>query len=256
MTLINLNADLGESFGPYKMGEDETLLTSITSANVACAYHGGDPVVMHQTIKLAKKNNVSIGAHPSFPDLQGFGRRPMTLSPHEVYTMVIYQIGALQAMAASLGETVTHVKPHGALNNMACEDADLAHTLCKAVKDIDSGLIFLAPALSQLSKEGKKAGLCVAEEIFADRAYTDKGTLVNRKIKGAVIHDKTECTNRVLDMIDQGGIVTLNGQLLKTDIHSICVHGDTISACETAEHLKHGLLKQGLDIKRLDEMDL
>jgi len=256
MTSINLNADLGESFGAYTIGNDAALLTSINSANIACGFHAGDPMVMQKTVALARENKVSIGAHPSFPDLQGFGRRMMALSHAEVYAMTAYQIGALMAISSTQGREVTHVKPHGALNNMACEDADLADAICRAVRDIHKDLIFLAPALSALSSVGKRLGLRVAEEIFADRAYTDEGTLVSRKEKGAVLHDPEDCLNRVLTMIDKGALVSINGKILETEIHSICVHGDTPTACDTAAHIKQGLAAEGLTLKPLTEMGL
>ncbi len=256
MKSINLNADLGESFGTYTIGDDKRLFGSITSANIACGFHAGDPLVMQKTVQVSKDKGVSIGAHPSFPDLQGFGRRVMQMSLDEVYAMVTYQIGSLMGIARSQGMKVTHVKPHGALNNMACEDAMLAEAICQATKDVDNNLIFLAPALSELSSEAKKSGLRTAEEIFADRAYTDKGTLVPRSQPGAVIDDVDECLKRILDMLDQGGIITRAGNVLPTPIHSICVHGDTSSACENAEKLKSGLIANGYDLLTLDQMNL
>ncbi len=256
MQTLNLNADLGESFGTYKIGDDETLLKTISSANIACGYHAGDPLVMRKTVKYALENGVSLGAHPGFPDLQGFGRRAMQLSLDEVYSMTVYQIGALQAFAATFGARVTHVKPHGALNTLACDDEDLAATLATAVYEVNRDLIFLAPALSKLSLAGKRKGLSVAEEIFADRAYTDKGTLVSRKIGGAVIHDAETCLNRTLDMVDKGGLVTQAGKVLKTEIHSICVHGDTPQASTSAAFIRDGLIKNGISILPLDKMNL
>lgn len=254
MTAINLNADMGESFGAYTIGADEALLNSVKSANIACGYHAGDPVVMQKTVKNALAKGVSLGAHPGFPDLQGFGRRPISMALNEVYAMTVYQIGALMGVAQSQGGRVSHVKPHGALNNMACEDAALADILCKAVKDIDKDLIFLAPALSELSKAGKRAGLRVAEEIFADRAYTQTGSLVSRKVDGAVIHDAQTCLNRVLEMVDKGALISIDGTILETPIHSICVHGDTPQACETAAYILNGLNESGLNVLTLDAM--
>lgn len=256
MTQINLNADMGESFGAYTIGADDKLLDSITSANIACGFHAGDPVVMQNTVKNALEKGVSLGAHPGFPDLQGFGRRPMHMSRAEVYAMITYQVGALMGVAQSKGGKVTHVKPHGALNNMACEDADLSNAICQAVADMDKDLIFLAPALSELSAASKRAGLRTAEEIFADRAYTDKGTLVSRKIKGSVIHDSQACLNRVLDMVEKGALVSLEGKVLPTPIHSICVHGDTPAACESAAFILQGLKDNGLDVMALDQMKI
>ncbi len=256
MTKINLNADLGESFGAYRMGDDERLLQSISSANIACGFHAGDPVVMQKTVACAIEHKVSVGAHPGYPDLQGFGRRAMNMSQEEVYAMVVYQIGALSAFAATMQAKVSHVKPHGALSTLACEDAELAEVISRAVKAVDRELILLAPALSELSTAGKKTGLCVAEEMFADRAYTDKGTLLSRKIEGSVIHDAKECLERTLEMVERGGLITHEGKLLKTEIHSICVHGDTPQACESAAYIKAGLQENGLQVVPLDQMEL
>ena len=184
---INLNADLGESFGAWTMGDDRALLGIVGSANVACGFHAGDPLVMTETVRLAREAGVSIGAHPAFPDLQGFGRRAMRLSARELGAVVTYQVGALIGVAQAQGLRVTHVKPHGAMNNLACEDAAMAATIAGAVKAIDTRLILLAPALSQLAVAGRAAGLRVADEIFADRAYTDEGNLVPRGQPGAVL---------------------------------------------------------------------
>ncbi len=253
---INLNADMGESFGAYSMGNDEALFNSINSANIACGFHAGDPVVMQNTVARAITHKVSLGAHPAFPDLQGFGRRPMKLTDQEVYAAMVYQIGALSGVAKSQGAMVTHVKPHGALNNMACEDAALSAVICKAIRDVDLNLIILAPALSELSSEGKKAGLTVAEEIFADRAYTESGTLVNRQEKGAVIHDADQCLDRILNMLEAGGIITQKGTLLPTRIDSVCVHGDTPGACDVAHYIQQGFAEKGLELLPLDRMSL
>jgi UPF0271 protein len=251
---INLNADMGESFGAYQMGADETLIKSIQSANIACGFHGGDPVVMMKTLVFAKENDVSVGAHPSFNDLQGFGRRKMKLAPKELYAILTYQIGALMGSAQTMGLRLSHVKPHGAMNNMACEDYDMSLIIAKAVHDVDQDLILLAPVLSELSKAGKDKGLRVGEEIFADRAYEEDATLVARSKEGAVLHDPAVCLDRVLRMLDQKGIITQSGSVLACDIHSICVHGDNAEACQTAAFLKEGLLGAGYDLRRLDEM--
>ena len=184
---INLNADLGESFGAWTMGRDEEMLQLVDSANVACGFHAGDPLVMRQTVATAKRQGVSVGAHPSFPDLQGFGRRRIDMAPTEVEAMVVYQIGALQGIAAAEGHRVTHVKPHGALNNLACENLDLARCIARAVRAAGVELL-LAPALSALVAAGHEAGLQVVEEIFADRQYTDDGNLVPRSQPQAMVH--------------------------------------------------------------------
>lgn len=242
---INLNADLGESFGAYRMGDDAALMQIIGSANVACGFHGGDPAVMADTVRLARAAGVSIGAHPSYPDLQGFGRRAMHFSAGELSAMVIYQVGALMGMAQSQGVRVSHVKPHGALNNMACEDAALAATVARAVRDVDRSLILLAPALSKLSQAGREAGLKVADEIFADRAYRDDGHLVPRNQPGAVLTTSEDCLAHVLRMLERGGIVSAGGRLLPTAFHSVCVHGDSAHAVATASAVRAGLLAAG-----------
>ena len=245
MTTLNLNADLGESFGAWTMGEDEALLRVVGSANIACGFHAGDPLVMRKTVRTALAAGVSLGAHPAYPDLQGFGRRPMLMSAAEVEATVIYQIGALAGMAAAEGGRITHVKPHGALNNQACEDAALADAIARAVRAVDRELILLAPALSHLLAAGERAGLPVAAEIFADRAYTDAGTLAPRREPGAVLHGADAVVAHVTRMLDAGGLVARSGKVLPTAMHSICVHGDTPGAAANAERLRRLLLEAG-----------
>jgi 5-oxoprolinase (ATP-hydrolysing) subunit A len=251
---INLNADLGESFGAWRMGDDRALLGIVGSANVACGFHAGDPLVMRETVRLALEAGVSIGAHPAFPDLQGFGRRTMQLSARELEAVVIYQVGALIGMAQAQGHRVSHVKPHGAMNNMACEDAAMAATIAGAVKAVDADLILMAPALSQLAAAGRAAGLRVADEVFADRAYSDDGNLVPRSRPGAVLHDSAECLAHVLRMLESGGIVAASGKLLPCSFHSICVHGDNAHAVATAAAVRDGLLAAGHRLKTLPEL--
>lgn len=251
---INLNADLGESFGAWRMGDDRALLGIVGSANLACGFHGGDPLVMTETVRLAGEAGVSLGAHPSFPDLQGFGRRAMQLSTRELAAVVTYQVGALMAIAQAQGQRVSHVKPHGAMNNMACEDAAMAATIAGAVKAIDPRLILLAPALSQLAAAGRAAGLRVADEVFADRAYTEDGNLVPRSMPGAVLHGSADCLAHVLRMLERGGIVTLTGQRLPCDFHSICVHGDSPHAVATAAAVRDGLIAAGHRLRALPEL--
>ncbi|MFT4727041.1 MAG: UPF0271 protein [Granulosicoccus sp.] len=243
--LLNLNADLGESFGPWPMGDDANLLNVVNSANIACGFHAGDPAVMAKTINLADAANVSIGAHPGFPDLQGFGRRPMHIPNDELTAIIQYQLAALEGMGKMLGLPMTHVKPHGALNNMACEDRTMADVIVSAVKSYNSDLIFLAPVLSKLADAAKDAAFTVALEVFADRAYTDTGSLVSRRKPGAVIDTAEGCINQVLAMIEAGGVITETGATLSTDFHSICVHGDNAHAVETARLIKNVLLSQG-----------
>jgi UPF0271 protein len=254
MTPINLNADLGESFGAWTMGSDAALLQVIHSANIACGFHAGDPVVMRETVRLAIANSVSLGAHPSFPDLQGFGRRVMQLSPRELEATILYQVGALQAMAAAEGGRVTHVKPHGALNNMACADEAMAATVAQAVKALDRNLILLAPALSALERAGEAAGLRVAREVFADRTYQADGQLTPRSQPGSVLHDAADCVQHVQRMLDAGGIVTADGQRLPTPIHSICVHGDGPGAVAAAQAIRSALEAAGHRLAGLPEL--
>lgn len=254
MKLINLNADVGESFGAWTMGEDAALLQVICSANIACGFHAGDPLVMRQTVHTALAAGVSLGAHPAYPDLQGFGRRPMKLAPAELEAMILYQVGALAGIAAAEGGRLSHVKPHGALSNQACEDADLAWAVVRAVRAFDRDLILLAPVLSELYRAGEAAGLPVAGEIFADRAYTDAGMLVPRNQPGAVIHDDHAMVEHVLCMLDAGGLVSQSGTLLPATMDSICVHGDTPGAVAGARHLRHALKAAGWQLAGLAEV--
>ena len=251
---LNLNSDLGESFGAWSMGSDDAMLRIVNSANVACGYHAGDPLVMCKITKLAKDCSVSIGAHPGYPDLQGFGRRRMDIPLAELEAMLIYPVGALAGMAAAEGGRVTHVKPHGALNNQACEDAALADAVARAVKAIDPSLILLAPVLSELHFAAERAGLQVAGEIFADRAYTDRATLVPRGQPGAVIHDHDQLVTHVLRMLDAGGVVSQSGKVLPTAMDSICVHGDTLGAVDSARHLREALEARGWTVGTLPEV--
>lgn len=251
---INLNADCGESFGAWRMGEDAALLPIVRSANIACGFHAGDPLVMRTTVRTALAAGVSLGAHPGYPDLQGFGRRPMKMAPAELEAALLYQIGALAGIAAAEGARLTHVKPHGALNNQACEDAALAETVARAVKAFDRELILLAPALSELATAGERAGLRVAAEIFADRAYTERGTLVPRGQPGAVIHDPATLIEHVLRMLDAGGIVAQSGRVLPTAMHSVCVHGDTLGAVDCARALRAAIEAEGGSLLTLPEM--
>ncbi len=253
MRRLNLNADLGESFGAWYMGSDEALLGIVGSANIACGFHAGDPLVMRRTVRQALDAGVSLGAHPAFPDLQGFGRRNMNIPAAELEAMLIYQIGALAGIAQAEGGVLTHVKPHGALNNMACEDAALAATVARAVRAFDPSLILLAPALSQLQQAGGAAGLPVGVEVFADRAYTDAGNLVPRSQPGAVLHSADECVAHVLRFVDAGGIVCASGKVLKTPFHSICVHGDGPAAVAAAAAIRAALAAAGVSLGTLPQ---
>ena len=238
---INLNADLGESFGAWRMGDDDALLRLVQSANLACGFHAGDPLTMQKTVAAALASGVSIGAHPSYPDLQGFGRRSLRCSAEEIEALMLYQIGALDGFARARGGRVTHVKPHGALSNDACRDAALAEVVVKAAHAYHDKLILLAPALSPLAGAGAALGMRVASEIFADRAYEDDATLTPREKPGAVLHDVAQCLAHVGAMLAAGGIVTRSGKVLPTPIHSICVHGDGPAAIATASALRDKL---------------
>lgn len=242
---INLNADLGESFGAWKMGDDTAMLAIVNSASLACGFHAGDPLTMRRTLHAARRAQVSIGAHPSFPDLQGFGRRPMQMAADELQAMVIYQLAALQGMARVEDMAMTHVKPHGALSNMAAEDAALAARLARAIRSFDPHLILLAPAGSRLAEAGEHEGLTVAGEIFADRAYGDNGHLLPRNQAGAVLTETRDCVRHVLRMLDAGGIVSLSGKRLPLRFHSICVHGDNAHAVEVAHAVRKALIDSG-----------
>jgi UPF0271 protein len=253
---INLNADLGESFGAWRMGRDAEMLQLVGSANVACGFHAGDPLVMRQTVATAKRNGVSIGAHPSYPDLQGFGRRRIEMAPAEVEAMVVYQIGALQAVARSAGHQVTHVKPHGALNNVACESLELARCIARAVRAVDRELILLAPALSALVSAGREAGLPVVEEIFADRQYTDEGHLVPRSHPQAMVHGAQASVRHVMAIVEGAALVSINGKKLPCAAGSICVHGDNAEAVATAQAVRQALEQAGFELVPLPALGL
>jgi UPF0271 protein len=244
-TPINLNADLGESFGAWHMGDDAALLQIVKSANVACGFHAGDPSVMRQTVRLCVAHGVSIGAHPSFPDLQGFGRRVMHMSPTDLEAAVLYQIGALQAIAAAEGGSVTHVKPHGALHNVACADLAVARPIVQAVHRLDPQLCLLVPPYSQLAHAAEQLGHPVRYEVFADRAYLDDGQLVPRSQPGAVLHESADSVAHVLRMMQAHGIVTQHGKHLPCRIDSICVHGDGPHAVATAKAVRQALEAAG-----------
>jgi UPF0271 protein len=242
---VNLNADLGESFGAWSMGRDGEMLQLVDSANIACGFHAGDPLVMRSTVATALRHGVSIGAHPSFPDLQGFGRRRIDMAPAEVEAMVVYQIGALQGIAAAEGHRVTHVKPHGALNNLACEDLELARCIARAVRAAGPELILLAPALSALVRAGREAGLAVVEEIFADRNYTDEGHLVPRSHPQAMVHGAAASVRHVMDILDAAALRSIHGKRLPCTAGSVCVHGDNAESVATAQALSAALQAAG-----------
>jgi len=246
---IDLNADLGEGFGAWRMGDDEALLDIVTSANVACGFHAGDPDIMARTFARAAERKVAVGAHVAFPDLAGFGRRQMPMTPLEIERAVAYQIGAAQALAAYAGHRLTYVKAHGALANIAEGDADVASAIARAMRAVDPALTLLAIACSQQGPAGERAGLAVAQEIFADRAYLDDGRLQPRREAGAVITDVATALARVRQMLTEGALVTISGQRLPTRIDSVCVHGDTAEAVAMARALRALLAAEGYALR-------
>jgi len=246
---IDLNADLGEGFGAWRMGDDEAMLGVVSSANVACGFHAGDPDIMAKTFALAKEKGVTVGAHVAFPDLQGFGRRAMALSPKEIENLVAYQLGAAQGAAALAGHRIAYVKAHGALANIAERDADVADAIARAVRAVDPTLVLLAIALSEQTRAANRAGCAIAHEIFADRAYAEDGRLLSRAQKGAVIEDVEEALARVTTMLAEGALVTASGKRLPTRIDSICVHGDTPRAAVMARGLRAALEGAGWTIR-------
>lgn len=252
MKFIDLNSDMGESYGPYTMGNDAALLEIVTSANVACGFHAGDPLVMRDTVTKALEENVGIGAHPGFMDIWGFGRRQIPgQSPADVEQIIAYQIGALQAVTKLHGGQVTHFKAHGALGNMAAVDEELSQAIVNAVKAVDPELIFVIPPYSLTEWVAERAGLRIAREIFADRAYDDSGYLLSRKLPGAVIHDPDVAAQRVLEMVETNHITTVNGARLPVHIDSICVHGDSPESVKMAATIKRCLQANGWTLQAL-----
>jgi UPF0271 protein len=246
---IDLNCDLGEGFGPWEMGNDAAMIELATSVNVACGFHAGDADIMRSTVTLAKARGVSLGAHPGYRDLHGFGRRPVAgLSSAEIENLVAYQIGALQAIATMAGHKVTHVKAHGALSNVACEDDMTARAIASAIKAVDRDLIFVVLANSKLVTAGEAAGLPMAHEVFADRAYEDDGTLVSRRKQGAVLHDPAAIAERVVRMVQDGAVVSISGKVIKMRTDTVCIHGDTKGAVEIARGVRRALKESGIDV--------
>ncbi|MBI2222383.1 MAG: LamB/YcsF family protein [Acidobacteria bacterium] len=248
---VDLNCDMGESFGPWPMGDDGALMASITSANIACGFHGGDPAVMRRTVRLARSHGVAVGAHPGLPDLVGFGRREMQVSPDEVEGMVLYQLGALAAIVRAEGATLRHVKPHGALYNMAVRDSLLADAIARAVRAFDSSLILFGLAGSPMLASAEAAGLRVASEVFADRAYERDGSLASRRIAGAVIHDPAVVAARAVRMVRDGNVVATSGEVVSLRADTICIHGDTPGAAALARTVRHALEEAGVVVASL-----
>ena len=251
---IDLNSDLGESFGPWPMGQDSSLMTSITSANIACGFHAGDPGAMRQTLALAKDRGVAVGAHPGFPDLVGFGRREMKATPREVEDFVLYQVAALAGMASAQGLSLQHVKAHGALYNMACKDRALADAIARATAAFDRTLILLGLHNTEVLQAGKAAGLRVAAEVFADRAYERDGSLVSRSKPGSVINNERAVVERAVRMVKQKEVVTVDGETIGLQADTICLHGDTPGAAELARAVRRGLEAAGIQIAPLHSL--
>src|SRR3984893_14173942 len=246
MKNVDLNCDLGESFGPWEMGHDAEMIALASSVNIACGYHAGDADIMRKTVELAKARGVSIGAHPGYRDLHGFGRRPFPgMKASEIENLVAYQIGALQAIATAAGHKVTHVKAHGALSNVACEDDMTARAIASAIKAVDPNLVFMVLANSRLVQPGEAANLPMVHEVFADRAYEDDGSLVSRRKPGAVLHDAKAIAARVVRMVQDGAVVSVTGKVIKMRTDTVCIHGDTPGAVEIARGVRKALRDGG-----------
>lgn len=241
MLKVDLNSDLGESFGAYKIGNDEEVLKYVSSVNIACGLHAGDPFVMHKTVKLALQNNVAIGAHPGLMDLNGFGRRKIDIKPMEAYDLVAYQVGALQAFVKAEGGKMQHVKPHGALYNMAAKDALLSEAIANAIYDINPELILFGLAGSHLIKAGDKVGLTTANEVFADRTYQNDGSLTPRSLPNAMITDDAKSIEQVLHMIKEHSVCTVDGKEIPVKADTVCIHGDSLKALDFAKKITSAL---------------
>lgn len=245
---IDMNSDLGESFGRYTLGEQEEILKYVTSANVACGFHAGDPTVMRETVKMAAANGVKIGAHPGLPDLVGFGRRNMAITAQEAYDLTVYQIGALQGFLTIEGEVMQHVKPHGALYQMASDDAELAEAIAKAVYDVSPSLILFGLADSELTAAGEKIGLKTAHEVFADRTYQSTGMLTSRRQADALITDPKQSAAQVIQMVKEGFVLSQQQTKVQLKADTVCIHGDGENAVEFAKFLTDSLKKEEIAI--------
>ncbi len=249
---IDLNCDMGESFGNYRLGLDEEVIKHISSANIACGFHAGDPMWMRRTVRLAQDHGVAIGAHPSYPDLAGFGRRDIAATPQEVKDDLVYQIGALQAFTES--KRLQHIKPHGAMYNRAVNDEQLARAICEAVLEVDPGMVLVALAGSRWVSLASEMGLRVAPEIFADRALNADGSLVSRALPGAVLHDVDEVVERSVSMVVEGSARAITGEKIDVQAASLCIHGDTPGAVEMAAAVRKRLEAEGVSVVPMDEL--
>lgn len=254
MNRIDLNSDLGESFGTYRIGMDEEVIPLISSANIACGFHASDPVVMQKTVALVKKSGVGAGAHPGFPDLMGFGRRNMKVSPAEAKAYVQYQIGALSAFCRACSIPMIHVKPHGALYNMAGKDYALAKAICEGIAEIDDKLILLALSGSEMIRAAKDVGIRAASEVFADRAYEEDGSLVARSKPNAMITDENEAIRRVVRMAKEGKVTAVTGKDISIQADSVCVHGDNAKALQFVQKIRSALSAEGIEVTPLAQI--
>jgi len=248
---IDLNCDMGESFGAYKLGMDDEVIQYITSANIACGWHAGDPLVMDTTVKMAVERGVGVGAHPGYPDLLGFGRRNMDCTPNEIRKYLVCQIGALEAVCKVNGTVLRHVKPHGALYLTAVENEDVARAIAEAIVSVDSGLMFVALAGAKgklMTRIGQDVGLKVVYEAFPDRAYTPEGTLVSRRLPGAVIKDPQAVSERALRMAKEGNVVAVDGSSIPLKVQTLCVHGDTPTAVDLVKNIRETLEAEGVSL--------
>jgi UPF0271 protein len=248
MKTIDINCDMGESYGAWKMGADAEVMPYITSANVACGFHGGDPATIRTTVKLAADHGVAVGAHPSLPDLQGFGRRAMKISAQDMYDLVLYQAGAVEAFARAAGVRLHHVKCHGALYNMAANDEALSDAMARAVKDLGGDVMLYALSNSKMMAIGKQHGLRVAGEVFADRGYADDGTLAPRGTPGAMIEDAAVAARRALDMVKHGSVKSLSGKTVAVSADTLCLHGDQPGAVTFAKALRRAFAEHGIAV--------
>lgn len=251
MLSVDLNCDMGESFGPWKMGNDAELMNYVSSVNIACGFHAGDASTMRQTVEIAIGKGVAIGAHPSYPDLQGFGRRPMSLSPQEVFDIVLYQVSALKGICEASGGTLHHVKPHGALYNQAAKDKTLANAIAKAVHQIDTDLVLYGLAGSLLISEGKELGLRTASEVFADRTYQADGSLTPRSEPDALIDNTEAAISQVLQMVTSMTVTAVNGATVPVQADTICIHGDGKHAVKFAKKIRDTLNEKGIAVRCL-----
>lgn len=255
MTTLNLNADMGESYGQFRVGNDEAIMKVIDSASIACGFHAGDPTVMANAVRLAKAHGVSIGAHPGFNDVWGFGRREIRMNTKDLEYMIAYQIGALNGIAAGAGAKVTHVKPHGALNNMAHDDEGYASAIARGIRAVDRDIIFVANACSEMVAAGHREGLRVAEEAYIDRTYEDSGKLTSRAEPDAMIHDLDAAVRQVVSFIDARALISKSGRKIPARIHTFCAHGDETSGVNVLQAVRQKLAQMGVELAPLPELE-